>query len=235
MSLIRQCKIVGLVLLIALGVVRSDAALGAMNPLFAYPHLLPSPFTLPAGRLVYGTSVAFGVTDFFTIGTNILRDFYKIYNVGAKVSILDTEIFAAAATLGYETFNYSAVTGLDPDVTVSSWQPGAVTSLALHERVALFVGGNLSITKISLPDEGSGYLHGAQVESDLAWAYHPPTKKRSIVNVISAGASYDLTYKIYGVGLSHHWPGFQLGLHYFPNAKRDRFLPIIAGGGGMDL
>ena len=68
------------------------------NALFAYPHLLPSPFTLPARRLSYCTRIAFGLTDFLTIVTNILRDFFKIYNADLKIALIDFPEFAFSLT-----------------------------------------------------------------------------------------------------------------------------------------
>ena len=208
------------------------------NPLFAYTHLLPSPFTVPAGRLSYGTDVALGVTDFFQVGSGILRDAYRFYNVNAKLALVDYPEFALALTGSYEFYNYHDISPDNPDLKVTAWQPGIVTAFELFPRFAMFVGGNVDISNANLVTNGiqtSGYTHGAQVESDISWAYNPPSKKKHYGNVLSAGATYDLTYKIYGIGLSHHWPGFHLGIHYYPNADQYRVLPIIAGGGAIDL
>ncbi len=212
----------------------------AENHLFAYTHLLPGPFTLPAGRLVVGTDLAYGVTDFFTIGTSILRDFYKIYNANAKLSLVDYESFACALTGGYEAYNYKDINTGNPDVSVTSWLPGAVFSFALGERVAIAVGGNLrySSEKSNTPGvEASGFVRGARIESDLSWAYNPKNdkKKNTLGNVFSPGVSYDITYKMLGMGFSHHWPGFQLGFHYYPSAKSNQVQPIISGGMIVDM
>jgi len=207
------------------------------NPLFGYTHLLPSPFTLPAGTLVYGTNVALGVTDFFQVGTDLVRDFYQIFNVRGKVSLVDYPSFAAGLTLGYETYNYQDINSSNPDLRVNSWLPGAVTAFELLPRLALFVGGNLNFTSATLKSDGivtSGYVRGVSLGSDISWAYNP-AKKRKIGNVLSAGASFDVTYKIVGFGFSHHWPGFHVGIHYYPNADRYKVQPIIAGGGSVSF
>ncbi len=215
-------------------------ATAAENPLFAYTHLLPGPFTLPSGRFLIGTDLAYGVTDFFQIGTSILRDFYKAYNANAKLSLVDYPSFACALTGGYEYFNYKDLYSSNPDVSVTSWLPGAVFSNSLLERLAISVGGNLrySSEKSDTPGvKATGFVRGARVESDLSWAYNPKdTKKKNVLgNVLSPGVSYDLTYKLFGIGLSHHWSGLQLGFHYYPSAVSNQVQPIIAGGMAVDL
>jgi hypothetical protein len=209
-----------------------------VNPLFGYTHMMSSPFALPQGRLVFGTDLAFGLTDFLQVGTSILRDAYQFYNANAKLSLVDSGAFAMALTGEYQAYNYRDISSSNPDLSVRSVMPGLVTAFELVDRLALFAGGNLNFTNVELRTSGietSGYVRGAQVESDLSWAYGAPSRRRAISNVLSAGATYDVNYKIYGVGVSHHWPGFHIGLHYYPNADQYKVLPIIAGGGSVDL
>ena len=213
----------------------NNRASAVENPLFAYTHLLPSPFTLSQGRLVLGTSVAYGLTDFFQIGTDILRDFYKIYNINVKLGLLDFEDFAMALTLSYESYNYKNIDSSNPNIDINSWQPGLVTSYSLAENLAFFVGGHLNFTESTLRSSGikkSGYIAGAVAETDLSWAYNP--HKKSIGSVLSVGATYDFTYYLYGIGISHHWNGFHLGVHYYPDAEKNQLLPIISGGMSID-
>ncbi len=215
----------------------SALASDQMNPLFGFPHLQPSPFTLPAGRLVYGTGMAYGVADFLQIGTNIVRDISKVYNANLKISLWDHPSFAIALTAGWQHYNYKDIDASNPDLKVSSWQPGGVVAFGLLRELALFTGASFDITKTNLVTSGietSGYIQGAQLGSDLAWAYNPKSKK-GVGNVLAAGVTYDVTYGIIGFGLSHHWHGFQLGIHYYPNATQYRVYPIIAGGGSVDL
>lgn len=205
-----------------------------VNPIMGYTHLLPSPYTLPMGRFAIGTNVAFGVTDFFQVGSNILRDFYKMYNVNAKLNILKFDSFAFALTGGYETYNYQDIFPTNPDIQVTTLQPGMVESIAFSNEFAWLVGGNLSFLKgESKSVLTSGYVHGANVGSDISWAYNP--QRKGIGNVLSTGITYDITYKLFGYGISHHFPGLQLGIHYFPAATRYKFLPIINGGAVIDL
>lgn len=206
------------------------------NPLFGFTHLLPSPYTLPAGRLVLGTEMAFGVTDFLQVSTNLLRDFYKIVNVGGRLSVIDFPTFALAFTYSFEHYNLHDVHSSNPNTTITSHQPGVVTSFGLLDDLALFVGGNLNMTNYVVNTSGlqtSGYVRGATIGSDLSWAYSHT--KRKFGNVLSPGWTYDVTYKLYGIGLSHHWPGFRLGVHYYPNAKENKMLPLISGGAVVDI
>jgi hypothetical protein len=206
------------------------------NPLFGYTHLLPSPFTLPAGRLQLGTQIALGVTDFLQVGTDLLRDIYQVYNANAKLGVLDFPEFALGLNLGWETYNLNDFDARNPNLQITSWQPGAVAGFETIPHVALFFGGNLNLTSTNLVTNGietSGYVRGAQIESDISWAYNP--KKKSLGNVLSGGVSYDLTYKIAGFGVSHHWRGWHVGIHYYPNASRYKVMPILAGGTSIDF
>jgi membrane protein DedA with SNARE-associated domain len=206
------------------------------NPLFAFSHLAPSPFTMRGGRVVLGTHAAIGVTDFLQFGTNVIHDFYRVYNVNAKASILDFKEFAMAFTLGYQTYNLVDISLSNPSSTITAWMPGLVGAVAIGPQVAVFVAPNLNFSQVNVNSTGiatSGFVHGASIETDISWAYNP--HKKSVGNVFSAGASYDFTYQMYGVGLSHHWPGFHVGVHYYPNASGYNVLPIIAGGAVVDL
>ena len=212
------------------------AANAVDNPLFYYTHLLPSPFTMPAGHIVLGTQVAFGLTDFLQVGTDALRDIFKVYNANAKLALLDYPEFALALTLGFESYNYHDIDDRNPDASVTAWQPGAVTGFALLPNLAWFWGANLNLTSSTLDADKfktSGYVEGAVLESDLSWAYNP--KKKSVGNVLSSGVSYDVTYKILGFGVSHHWRGLHVGIHYYPNADQYKVHPILSGGASVDI
>lgn len=229
--------ILGMGALLSAGQIQTAHA-GGSNPLFGYTHLMPSPYTLPAGRLVFGTDVALGVTDFLQVGTNVIRDIYQVYNVNAKISLIDYPVFAMGLTGGWETFNYRDIDPRNPNIQQTTWLPGMVMAFELLPRVALFTGGNVSVTEVDASTDGietSGYFRGSSVQADLSWAYNPPSKKKGVGNVLSGGVSYDVTYKLLGVGVSHHWSGFHLGIHYYPNADRYRVQPILSGGGAIDL
>jgi hypothetical protein len=214
----------------------TSVASAVENPIFSYTHLLPSPFTLPAGRVALGTDVAIGITDFLQVGTNLLGNFAQIYNANAKVSLLDFPDFAAGLNLGWQSYNAHDLDPNDPSVQVTSWLPGAVAGVAIIPMLAVFGGINFNISSVDAgasTSTTSGYLRGTRLESDIAWAYNP--HKKSIGNVVAAGVSYDTTYDLFGVGLSHYWKGFHVGLHYYPGADRNKFLPILAGGAVVDL
>ncbi len=216
----------------------SSARAGSSNLLFALPHLSPSPLTLPAGRLLLGTQISYGVTDFLQVETDLLRDFYSVYNAHLKLQIWDEDLAAVALTLGFETYNPKNFYPTCPDSQITSWQPGVAIALLAMDRVAWFGSANLNYQKFEMTfADGStpAGVRGARLSSDLAWAYHPATAKREIPRVLSGGVSYDFTYGLFGVGVSHHWPGFQVGFHYYPNAGQRKLLPILIGGMGLQL
>ena len=221
------CKSAVLLLLVA----PLNQSVAAENGLFGYTHLLPSPLTLPAGTLVFGTDVSFGLTDFLQVGTNLLSNFYNVYNVNAKAALVDYPSFALAVTGSFVQFNYQDIDPRNRDFAVSSLLPGVIAAVEVAPALAWFIGGNLNYTSQSLVT--SGYMTGASIGSDLSFAYNAlkKTRTKGLGNAVSAGVSYDLSYKLAGLGISHHWPGFHLGIHYYPGADRYAVRPIIAGGG----
>ncbi len=209
------------------------------NPLFGYTHLLPSPLTLPDRRFVIGSDLAYGVCDFFQVGTGLLRDIYQVYNINARLKLIDLPRFTLGVNVEYETFNYHDIAASNPDLRQGALLPGLVAGFELMPRVALFVGGNLSYNHPELPnlavEQTSGYVHGSQLETDLAWNYNTGRLGFPLGDALAFGTTYDLTYHVAGVGVSHYWRGFKLGLHYYVNADQYRVLPILAGGAVMDF
>jgi len=224
-----------LVVLFNLGL-QCTAAFAYENALFGYTHMLPSPYTPPAGRLALGTTTGIGITDFFELQTNVLSDLFQIYNAEARFSLLDFPSFALGLFLGYQYTNLNVLSSNNPPIGLGAWMPGGVVGIEVIQDIALFLGGNLFFPNVNpngLGIDTSGYLQGAQVESDVSWAYNPG--KKQVGNVISAGATYNFTFGFYGVGLSHHWKGFQIGFHYYPNASNLKVYPIFAGGAVVEL
>jgi len=223
-------------LLLVLGSTAAHAS-AVRNPIFGHTHMLASPFTLPAGRVTFGSTAAIGVTDFFDLSTNVVRDIFQIFNLTARFSLVDTEKFAFGVFVGSQAFNFRSMDSANPDLWQTSVLPGAVAGVEILPRLALMVGGNLTFTNPAPTSSGVtthiAYLQGAQVESDLSWAYAPSA--RSLGNVISVGATYDFTYGIYGIGLSHHFPGLHVGLHYYPRSPGYQVYPIISGGASFQL
>jgi hypothetical protein len=224
--------------LFALSIAGLNSSYSAENPVFSITHLVPTPYTLPAGRFAYGTSLAYGVTDFLSLSTDLIRDFYLIFNASAKVSFVDLPEFAFSGTFGINYYNPKNIRSSNPDLWILDYQPGFVTAFALGEDMAVFVGGNFNFSSVHLnPDTlaTSGFLRGYQGNVDYSWMYNPPGKSGRPGNAVSVGTSYDFTYKIFGFGASHHWPGFQVGLHYYPEATVNRLQPILMGGGSMQF
>lgn len=201
------------------------------NPVFAYTHLLPSPYTMPAGTVVLGTDVAVGILDSVQIGTGLIRDIYGTYNAQLKIQLFDSKSFAVAATGAVEYYNLRTLSDLNPDLDITILSPGFVASVGVLDSLAWFVGGNKNFVNVPVNFSGvssSSFLRGTLAQSDLAWAYGLSGKK-GISNVIAAGASYDVDYKLWGVGISHYWRGFRVGFHYYPKADTQPVLPLITG------
>ena len=166
------------------------------NPMFYYTHLLPSPYTLPAGRFVLSTELAYGITDFLQVGTNVVADLFKVFNAHVKVALLDFEGFALGATLGWQSFNYRDFDSQSQDRQMTSLLPGLVTGIAVAPRVSISFGGNLSFLNQPILENGaptSGYFRGATVETDIAWQYY--RSRKGFKNVLAGGLSYDFTYQ----------------------------------------
>lgn len=206
------------------------------NPLFGATHLLPSPFTLSSGKFVFGSTAAVGVTDFMEIQTDVIADLYQIYNARVKLGLLDFPGLAAGLYVGFQSVNWNNISPSNPSITVNSWMPGGVIGIEVLPWVAVSFGGNLYYSSNDSSNAGivtAGFLKGAQVESDISWAYHPKDDKMG--NVVAGGVSYNSTYDILGFGVSHHWRGLQLGFHYYPNAGSLKVLPILQGGATFEL
>ncbi|MBC7384997.1 MAG: hypothetical protein H7301_02405 [Cryobacterium sp.] len=196
------------------------------NPAFSYTHLLPSPYNLPQGSWVLGTSAAYGLFDFLQVSTNLVRTFNQQWNFQAKVPLIDFPTFMATAYVDYESFNPSHISGLNPDFHFKRWQPGLVTAYELGSNVALFLGGNFNFGDDPYPViRTSGYLKGARIEADVSWLYNPQSS-RLANNALSFGITYDTTYDMMGFGFTHHWRSFSAGVHY-TFSDESRFLPIF--------
>lgn len=207
------------------------------NIIFHMPHLLQSPYTLPSGKLIYGTTVALGVTDFLQVSTDLFSDLFRIYNASLKASLVDEPDYAISLSLGWKSYRLQDISTTNPNLSVSSISPGAVLAIKMEERMAVFVGGRADFKSVSFNSQAvqtSGWVQGALIETDFSWAYGNP-KQQNNFNAIASGISYDFTYQLWGFGMSHHWPGFQLGFHYYPEASRNPVLPILIGGGSIEL
>ena len=198
------------------------------NPAFGYTHLLPSPMNIPGGTWVLGTTAALGVTDFLQLSTHVLRDVTGYLNLQAKVPLIEYPTFIASVFVGWDHFNLNTYDKTNPNMKIRAWQPGIVTGYEITPDMAFFVGGNFNATNKEIPNNirTSGYSRGAQLEVDWSWLYNPASSRLGD-NAISAGATYDFTYSLVGFGVTHHWPTFELGMHYVFNADRYRVLPLL--------
>lgn len=208
--------------------VEAEPADDTPNAAFSYTHLLPSPNTIPGGSWVVGSSIAYGVSDYLQLSTDFIRDVYGYWNVSAKAPLIEYPTFVASAFVSWDSFNLRNAGDSNPDQRVTSLQPGLVTGFEIMPDMAFFVGGNAFIHSGEIPDgQTSGFSKGAQIEGDWSWLYNRHGSKLA-GNAVSLGANYDFTYKLVGVGITHHWPTFTLGIHYTVNADVERVMPLIA-------
>ncbi|MCM0607014.1 MAG: hypothetical protein KA715_13065 [Xanthomonadaceae bacterium] len=144
------------------------------NPIFSYTHMQPSPYTMPGGNIIFGSSVAIGITDFMEISTDVLRNFYMQYNAQVKFQLIDVSGFAAGLIGGWTYYTQ----GSQQIMIVS---PGLTTAYGLSDSFAWILGGNVNFTNITVNYGGvttSSLLRGTQVGSDLAWSYQ--SKKKTV-------------------------------------------------------
>lgn len=199
---------------------------GRVNAAFPYTHLLPSPFNLPQGSWVFGSTLAYGVFDSLELSTNVMRSVQQQWNFQAKVPLIEYPTFMTTAYVAFESNNPHTIDDRNPDGRRGRWQPGLVTAYEMDDHMAFFLGGNFDFGADEPPVvTTSGYLKGARIEADWSWLYNPQSSRLGR-NAISIGTTYDLTYEMFGFGLTHHWDTFTLGVHY-TFADQSRFLPIF--------
>lgn len=198
------------------------------SKVFLFTHSLPSPLNLAKNTYTLGTKASLGLTDFIEISTNLFRDINRKFNVEAKMPIIEAPFFLAAIFVDFQNFNYHHHASSNPDIGITSWMPGVVTGFELVNDSVIYVGGNLNFTNRSVPKniETSGLAYGNRLNVDWSWMYNDAGGKLAL-NTLSFGATYDLTYKLIGVGVTHHWETFDLGVHYTLNADRQNWLPIV--------
>ena len=195
---------------------------------FLYTQSLPSPINLGAGQWVLGTRAAYGIADFVELSTDIVRDVTRHYTLYAKVPILEFPEFVASAFIQYSHWNLHHYDKRNPDAAIHAWQPGLVTGFELDHDMAIFIGGNLQLTSKTFPDDAytSGFANGAKMNFDWSWMYNPRGGRLS-ENTLSIGTSYDVTSKIWGIGVTHHWSTFEIGASFYPGADHYKVLPIL--------
>jgi len=193
-------------------------------------HMLPSPKTLPAGVFVYGTSLAFGVTDRFQVGTNLHALLSDIPNLNSQLSLYHSDDWALALTVGASQYDVEDVYG-NKLATIDTYTSGLVLGVALSDKVAWTNGVEYAWRYVEGSDANiviSGLFGGTKLQSELGWIYNDG-------RALDLGVSYDTTFSLWGFGLGHHWDGFHLAIHYYPDADQDKVLPIISGSGAISF
>jgi len=196
---------------------------------FSSTHLLPSPRTLNRGQVVVGSVLSLGVVEGLEVSTDLTRNYSKFYNISAKAPIVEFSTFVASGFVTFESFRFDGIDVRNPNGRVNSWQPGLVTGYEINPDLALFLGGAVRLASNEVPRSfvQSGWMRGSRLMADLGWKYNRNGSKWS-ENALSTGLSADLSYKLIGAGVTHHWEKFTIGMHYMVNADRQRLLPMLA-------
>lgn len=201
---------------------------------FASTHKLPSPRTMRKGSVVAGSQMAVGLVEGLEVSTDMARNFGKFYNVSAKAPIIEFPTFIASGFVTFESFRMDQIDSRNPNARVNSWQPGLVTGYEINPDLALFLGGAVRLASRTVPKSfiESGWMQGSRIQSDLGWKYNRNGSKWS-ENALAVGVTADVSYKLLGVGVTHHWEKFRLGFHYTLNADRQRLLPMLVFQSGI--
>jgi hypothetical protein len=191
----------------------------------------------------------FALTPFVSFETYNLKDVYtsnpdRRFTSWQPGVVTALELFPELSVAIGGNLNYQRPEPLTEGIETSGYLRGAMAEIDLSWAY-LTSGGSSGGAQ---PREDSGTnpeedytAHDstgralAQTRGARKSAPRTSTGKLNIKNAVSAGVSYDFTYDLVGLGISHHWKGFQLGVHYYPTADRYKFLPIVTGGGSVDF
>lgn len=205
-----------------------------------YTHLLPSPYVMPGGQLVLGTTAAYGIMDVAELSTNLYLDFQEVFNVSVKANLLNEPLYALAVYASYYrrpirtiVVDATAPLGTRTDtVSSNAVTPGAVFSYRLRNRWVGATGFSYSINSPSVSkaelQERTAFVSGLQFVQELTYGFNENL-------ALSGGVSYDATYDITGIGASVHLGNFQIGAHYYLNVVKGSIQPIIGGNFSTSL
>jgi hypothetical protein len=188
----------------------------------------PTGYTLHKGEFSIGIGpMAFGVTENVQIGTNILLWILQVYNVTAKVAVVEDDDRAIA--LGLAAYRLSLDTSDDDDeAEFLALAPYASGSLRIGGSTMLHGGAQYAHFSADEDDEiddadADASASGTSVFAGIEHSYSDRTK-------FLADASYDTTFEGARVGgaVLFGWEKFRLklGVSYF-SAGDGFVLPII--------
>jgi hypothetical protein len=197
----------------------------------ALTHILPSTAVIPAGTFAIGTSAGMGFFDLFDITTNLVYDFQSVFNVMGKVAVYHDHDFAFAPYVSFLTESVVVTTdnlGDQGSLTSTAWEPGATFSYRIAPQFTghtgfLLVFRNPPIYQWQVQNPRTALVQGNTVNQEF-------TTGITSGFAFSTGASYDLTYQIWGAGASFHISGFHIGAHFYFNVGEGNFMPILGGG-----
>ena len=189
---------------------------------------LPTAYTLNKGEFLLGIGpLAFGVSDKFQIGANVLSFAFGAPNVNMRLNFLNTSEHAFAAGVGV---GRTVARVYSNDVTFLSWQPFIAYSRSLSPNTFFHSSLNLS-TFANDEDvknaEPLSYWRGTSIDAGIEYGYSNRTK-------FLAEGGYDFTFK--GPRLSGAvlwgWKTFRLKLgvgYYNPKGLSNAFISPVIG------
>ncbi len=184
-------------------------------------HSIPTAYTLNEGEVLLGIGpLAYGITDNFQIGTNLLADIFGVFNANLKYNLLDKPGFGLAGGAGWAYFKLG-------DDSFNSINLSANASFPLSEAFKIHLGANYAI----IPNFN---IDSTEVTGSAAYGTSVPVNievNLSKHSAILAGAGYDLSFEAFSVGASylHSWEKFnlQLGAHYSAGDGWDYVMPVL--------
>ncbi|MCK5077110.1 MAG: hypothetical protein KAR38_12075 [Calditrichia bacterium] len=184
---------------------------------------MPTGYTLNKGEFTIGlgSSIAYGVSDKFQLGSNVLLFLFQIYNVNAKYNFYNQDGLSAAGGVNFSRFDLD-VFGNDASFTTIA--PFAVLSKDLNEKTRLHISGHYSHFSSDENIEDAEANSSSSGTSGAIGLEHSISKKTKFLGE----GGYDFTFKGVRVGGTFLWGWehfrLKLGVNYFkPESSSEGF------------
>ncbi|MAT37983.1 MAG: hypothetical protein CL946_00080 [Ectothiorhodospiraceae bacterium] len=182
--------------------------------------------TLHAKEFIIGIGpIAYGITENFQIGTNVLLYLFQYINADLKYSLMDCESQAFALGLGFGSLNLSVGGG---DISFISLSPYVAYTTAISSKTRLHLNGNYSYFEGDADIEDAEAIASASGTSISAGIEQSVSNRTKFV----ADVGYDITFEglRVGGGVLLGWEVFRLkvGVQYFaPKDVDGLVLPYV--------
>ena len=195
------------------------------------------PLTLPKGWVISGPA-RLRPFDRWEFDADIVSMLFKVFTLGVRRNFINEESYALALGLGFEAYDPNTIDASNPDVRVWRVNPEITAGWEMLPGLAVVAGLRPSLSSYRFDETTtlkSGMTPGSVTGFDLIWSYNPYKRQGKVTNALAVGWTYDFTYRHFGFGWSHHWPGFHVGIQIYPYADRLRFIPAARGMLTLDL